>query len=151
MWGPGCSAWRFDKTMPWELRGTKSTKGDPVSYHFYLFLHLVSLFVVLLTLGGISFHMISGGTKFNFTIRKQVAIIHGIAVLVAFVSGFGLIAKANYSFSTSQWLVGKIICWLIIGAFPTIAYKKVLPRWGDFLLLCLVAAAAVSLVVFKPF
>lgn len=121
-----------------------------MSRDFYLFIHLVSLFTALVILGGISFHMISGGTKQSFAPRKSLAIIHGIAVLCAFISGFGLIAKSGYSFSASPWLFGKMFCWLLLGAFPTIAYKKVLPRWGDFALLVAVAMAAVWLVIYKP-
>lgn len=121
-----------------------------MSYHFYLFLHLVSLFAVILTLGGISTYILAGGSKQSFPLRKQMAMIHGIAVVIAAVSGFGLIAKAQYSFSGSPWLIGKIICWVIIGMFPIIAYKKVLPRWGDIALLLIVAVAGVALVIFKP-
>lgn len=120
-----------------------------MSHTFYLFLHLVSLFTVLITLGGITTHMLSGGTKQNFATRKPMAIIHGIAVVIAFISGFGLIAKGGFSFSNSPWLYGKMLCWLILGAFPTIAYKKLLPRWGDFLLLIVVVISAVTLVLFK--
>lgn len=121
-----------------------------MSYHFYLFLHLVSLFIAFLSLGGIGFHMLSGGTKQNFAGRKSVAILHGITGLLVFVSGFGLIAKVQYSFASSPWLYGKLVCWLIIAIFPTIAYRNLLPRWGNIVLLSLVAAAAVALVVFKP-
>jgi uncharacterized membrane protein SirB2 len=122
-----------------------------MSYSFYLFLHLVSLFTVFLTVGGVATHMLCGGDKGNFQVRKQLSMIHGIALLIAFVSGFGLMARMHYSFGSSPWLYGKILCWLVIGAFPVISYKKLLPRWGDFTLLILVAISAVSLVLFKPF
>ncbi|MCC6138169.1 MAG: hypothetical protein IT287_06025 [Bdellovibrionaceae bacterium] len=121
-----------------------------MSYQFYLFLHLVSLFITFLILGGVITHVLSGGTKQNFELRKSFAMIHGITVLIAFVSGFGLMAKAQYSFGTSTWLYGKILCWLLVGAFPAIVYKKLLPRWGDLALLIVVATAAITLVVFKP-
>lgn len=121
-----------------------------MGYPFYLFLHLVSLFIAFLTLGGITAHMLAGGNKQNFQMRKAFASIHGIAILVAFVSGFGMMA-GKFQFGSSQWLYGKILCWIIIAAFPAIAYRKVLPRWGDFALLAIVAISAVALVVFKPF
>lgn len=121
-----------------------------MSYHFYLFLHLASLFIAFLSLGGICFHVLAGGTKQNFSSRKSVAIMHGTTLLLVFITGFGLIAKAQYSFSTSPWLFGKMFCWLVIGMFPAIAYRRVLPRWGNIALVCVVAVAAVALVVFKP-
>ncbi len=122
-----------------------------MSYHFYLYLHLVSLFIGFLTVGAIGFHVLSGGNKQNLGSRKIIMILHGITGLFVFVTGFGLIAKAQYSLSTSPWLYGKLICWLIIAIFPTIAFRNVLPRWGNIVLLILVAAAAVGLVLFKPF
>lgn len=120
-----------------------------MSPQFWLFVHVVSLFLVFITLGGVATHMLNGGTKDNFKTRKTLAMIHGIGLLMAFVSGFGLIAKRGYSFGDSPWLYGKILCWLLVGLFPIVAYKKILPRWGDFVFLALVATAAVYLVVFR--
>jgi hypothetical protein len=120
-----------------------------MSQSFYLFLHLVSLFTVLIMLGGITIHMLGGGSKENFVVRKPIAAIHGTALLIAFISGFGLIAKAGYSLSSSPWLYGKMLCWLLLGVFPVIAYKRVLPRWGDLLLLMVVVISAVTLVLHK--
>lgn len=122
-----------------------------MSYQFYLALHLVSVFIVVLSLGGIFSYIFSGGTKATFPLRKQMAILHGIFLLVVFVSGFGLIAKAQYTFGSSPWLYGKLLCWLIIGGFPVLLYKKALPQWINFIALVAVLAAAAILVIFKPF
>lgn len=122
-----------------------------MSYQFYLVLHIVSLFVVVLTLGSLWGYIFSGGHKANFPLRKSTAMLHGLFLLVVFISGFGLMAKAQYSFSSSPWLYGKILCWMIIGAYPTLIYKKVLPQWANLLTLILVLMAAAVLAIFKPF
>ncbi len=122
-----------------------------MSYQFYLILHLVSLFVVLTTLGGIVAHVMDGGSKQNFLLRKPYAILHGIFLLVVFVSGFGLMAKAQYTFSSSQWLYGKLFCWALVGVLPTLLFKNILPKWSRFTVLIAVFALAAYMAIFNPF
>jgi uncharacterized membrane protein SirB2 len=120
-------------------------------YAFYSFLHVFSLMAAVLALGGIAFHMLQGGTKENLKVRKQLMIIHGVALTLAFVAGFGLMAKGGFSFSTSQWLYVKIICWFMLGAFPVLLYKKVLPSWAGVIGLLAVVGIAIFAVTTKPF
>ncbi|MCB9073396.1 MAG: hypothetical protein H6623_07220 [Bdellovibrionaceae bacterium] len=123
-----------------------------MSQEFYLFLHLISLFTVFIVLGGLTVYMLMGGSKTALsTARRPLAILHGVALTLAFISGFGLIAKMHYSFSSSLWLYGKLFCWLLLGAFPVLAYKQIPARWGNILLLIFVATLATYLVAFKPF
>jgi uncharacterized membrane protein SirB2 len=120
-------------------------------YAFYSFLHIWSLIIAIVALGGIVFHMIQGGTKENLKIRKQLMIIHGVGLLFAFVAGFGLMAKGGFSFSTAQWLYVKIACWLVLGAFPVLVFKKILPKWMGLIGLFFVVGLAVFTVAYKPF
>lgn len=120
-----------------------------MSYTFYKMLHLSALFVILLTLGAIASHVLQGGNKQNFKNRKFFTILNGIALLVAFVAGFGLIAKAGYTFSAG-WIWGKIAIWLLAGAFPVVLYKKGQTK-GPFIALIVVMLTAIYLVEYKPF
>ncbi len=119
-----------------------------MSYEFYLFLHVVSLIVVFASTGGIVSHLWQGGSKESLKNRKALSMYHGIGMLVAFVAGFGLIAKRQYSLSGDHWLHVKILCWLALGALPTLMYKKIIPgKWG-LLVSTAIAAIAVGAVVF---
>lgn len=95
-----------------------------MSYVFYKILHFSGLFLMIMSLGAIAAHRLQGGTKQDFKNRKMFMIFHGIGMLVSFVAGFGLMARAGYSFSTSGWLYVKLACWLIAGAYPTIFFKQ---------------------------
>ena len=121
-----------------------------MSYQFYLFLHVLAVSVVFISLGGIVSHLWQGGTKTNLKNRKPLSIYHGVALLVVFVSGFGLMAKGAFSFGSSPWLYIKIVSWLLLGVFPVAMYKKLIPaKWGVLALMC-IAMLAIYTVVYKP-
>lgn len=122
-----------------------------MSIPFYTVLHLVSLMTVVITLGAVISHVLQGGSKENFKARKGIAALHGIAVLIAFITGFALMGKSGYSFSNAPWLYVKIACWIIIGAFPTLVYKRVLSPWVSLAFLVGTVATAITVVTYKPF
>lgn len=122
-----------------------------MSYSFYSFLHIVSVLVITMSLAITAMHIFNGGTKENLKSRKTLSIIHGVALLVAFVAGFGLMARAGFQFSASPWIYAKILCWLLLGVYPLFLYKKWIPKKMSLYGLALVLTLAVYTVVFKPF
>jgi uncharacterized membrane protein SirB2 len=121
-----------------------------MSYSFYSFLHIVSIVVVAMSLAITSFQVFTGANKTEIKCRKGLSMTHGIALLVAFVAGFGLITKGGYSFSGSPWIYIKILCWLLLGVYPVILYKNLLPRKMALVGLTLILLLGVYTVVFKP-
>lgn len=119
------------------------------SYTFYKVLHFSGIFIVLLGLGATASHILQGGTKETFKNRKFFMALHGAALTVAFIAGFGLIARAGYNFSAG-WIWGKMLIWLILGAYPVVLYKKGQTKL-PFLLLLGVLFTAIYLVEYKPF
>lgn len=120
-----------------------------MSYTFWKMIHFSALFVVLLSLGAIACHQLQGGNKANFKNRRFFMMLHGIGLLVAFVAGFGLIAKAGYQF-TAGWIWGKIAVWLLIGVYPVVLYK--MGRFKiTFLLMLAILFSGIYLVEYKPF
>ncbi|MBY0384160.1 hypothetical protein K2X05_03290 [bacterium] len=121
------------------------------SYSFYSFFHIMSILTVVISLAITSSHISSGGNKQNLKNRKLLSITHGVALLLAFVAGFGLMARGGFQFSSSHWIHVKILCWFLLGIYPLFLYKKWIPQkmalWGLFAVLTL----AVYTVVFKPF
>jgi uncharacterized membrane protein SirB2 len=124
--------------------------GGFVSYNFYSFLHIVSVVVIAMSLAIVSFQIYGGAQKATIKNRKGLSITHGVALLVAFVAGFGLITKGGFSFSTSSWIYIKMVCWLLLGVYPVLLYKELVPRKMALLGLALILTVAVFTVVFKP-
>lgn len=121
-----------------------------ISYTVYKFIHFAGLFMTLISLGAIASHRLQGGSKQNFKNRKFFSAFHGLGLVMALVAGFGLMARAQYSFG-SGWVWFKVLAWLIVGAYPVIFYKQnqdsKIPYFG----LLGVLFMAIYFVEFKPF
>jgi hypothetical protein len=93
------------------------------SYQVYKVLHILGLSLVVLSLGGILGHVANGGTKATNQLRKVAAISHGVGLLLVLLGGFGMLAKLEIH-SFPAWVSGKLIIWLLLGAFVAVAYKR---------------------------
>jgi hypothetical protein len=93
-----------------------------MSIEFYRILHIVSLSVVLIALGGASFATYSAGGK-PASLKKYFGMLHGIGVLVMFVAGFGMLAKMGIIGALPSWALIKMTLWLILGGWIAVVYK----------------------------
>ncbi len=89
-----------------------------MSLSFYHVLHVFSLLV----LTGFTFHAFAAPAE----ARKKVLIITGVASLLMFISGFGLITKL---IGTGQglwpaWVWVKLVAWLGVSAMAGIAFRR---------------------------
>lgn len=118
-----------------------------MSYEFYKWLHLVSLFLLLLSMGGMLLHMMNGGTR-DFAKRKILAIYHGTGSFFALVGGMGMIAKAQFAWE--PWLIVKLIIWFLLSGAPALIYRR--GKWAPTLWIGTIALAALAgaLAIFKP-
>lgn len=90
-----------------------------MSYEFYKILHLVSLIALFLSLG-----MLIVGPK---PLKKLIMSLHGVALLLLLVSGFGLIAKLHIPLKllSPSWFWQKTFVWLVLaGLTPLLINKK---------------------------
>ncbi len=81
--------------------------------------------------------------------KKMMAIITGVLALVAFVGGFGLMAKLHNNNFGQVWVIVKIICWLFVSGLGGMAYKKSKSFVQAGLILAV--GIAVFMVYFRPF
>ncbi|MEE2657395.1 MAG: hypothetical protein VX733_02750 [Candidatus Latescibacterota bacterium] len=114
-----------------------------MSLLFYLWLHLAGVGLVLIALGGLARLPDHSG--------KGLEIAHGVGMLIAFVSGFGLIAKSGIEWPWPGWIYGKLLIWLVLGASSTVLKK--LPQLSPMLrwVLWVVFILAAWLATYKPF
>lgn len=126
-----------------------------MSYEFYKVLHLLAILLVFTSLGGlamIAWQSRSGAaTDEARGARRTLAIINGIAILVVFVAGFGLMARTGVATGAwPLWIYGKIGVWVLVVASMMIVRKKggLGALW--YVLLPLVGAVGAWLAVNKP-
>ncbi len=118
-------------------------------YQFYKVLHLAGVFLILVSLAGVIFHTISGGTKANAA-RRLAAITHGVGMLILFVAGFGLLAKLGIHWPWPGYIFVKFGLWLLMGGLLALAYRPGMVRLLWFVV-PLVAVLAGFLAIYKPF
>jgi hypothetical protein len=89
-------------------------------YEVYKVLHLLAIFMVFASLGGlVILHRLGGDAAEVRRLRKLLAVMHGVALLVVFVAGFGLMARTGVGMSGGgwpAWIYGKMAIWLVLGA-----------------------------------
>ena len=95
-----------------------------MSYETYKILHLIGVFSLFLALGAL---LIQGNNKQT---KKNLMMLHGIAVLILFVTGFGLLARLDIFRDIPTWAILKIGIWLILGiVIPILLSLKFNKTW----------------------
>lgn len=121
-----------------------------MSYIFYKWLHLSSLFIMILTTGMLISSAL--GQSFPEKVRKNLVKLHGSSLFVVLFAGFGLLAKAHIDGAFTQgWFLFKLFAWLMFGMSP-LFLKKVKKNHQGKLILAYSALILVTLymVLNKP-
>lgn len=109
-------------------------------YSNYLFLHLVSLSVFLISLTSI------------LILEKKSKIANisfGASSLFVLIAGFGLLAKTGYS-TTSFWVLVKLAIWLLLSILTPVINKRLPEKKPLFLKISIaLIIIAIYFVVFK--
>jgi hypothetical protein len=109
----------------------------------YKLLHLLGIMLLFASLGGMAILGLRGGEEREVApLRKLLTIGHGVALLVVFVAGFGLMARLGIMSGWPTWIYIKLALWLVLGA--AVAVVRRTPELGRvwLFLLPLVGAAA---------
>jgi len=121
-----------------------------MSYSFYKVLHLLGIMVLLSSLGGLVIQGLLGATS-NSRVRKLLAASHGVALLVVFVAGFGLMARKGIVSGTwPLWIFAKLAIWLLFGASLTLVRRTPSLATVWFFVVPLLGAAAASFAIYQP-
>jgi hypothetical protein len=127
-----------------------------VSYSVYRVVHLLGIFLLLVVLGAAARTGVAGtdGTGPGAVrSRRMGAVLHGLALFIILLGGFGLLARIGvmHGMSWPGWVWAKLGIWLLLGAMIIVPRRK--PAWAGALLLAvpLVSGLAAWLAIFKPF
>jgi hypothetical protein len=121
-----------------------------ISYQVYKLIHLLGIFFVIASLGGMTLHMINGGSR-DYRARKWAALFHGIGLFLVLLGGFGLMARIGVAHAGwPLWIWGKLIIWLVLGALPALVYRKKSLAKLFWILTFLFAMASAYMAIYKP-
>ena len=81
--------------------------------------------------------------------RKRAMMWSGILALVAFVTGFGLLARGGFGFP--GWAIVKLACWLGLATLAGLAFRQPGQARSLRLLTLTAVLLSVAMVVMKPF
>ncbi|MBC87336.1 MAG: hypothetical protein CL677_09180 [Bdellovibrionaceae bacterium] len=115
-------------------------------YEFYKVLHIISVLMIFTSLGGAIWAQWNKPGVRDYKGRKALFIIHGVGMALAFVAGFGLLARLQVPFSTS-WVLGKFVIWLILGGIISLIHRKadLVKIWLPIIILLGLTAATLAI------
>lgn len=109
------------------------------------FLHIFHISSVLLLIGA-TFYAFAAPPQ----TKTRVAIFSGIAALLVLLSGFRM-WQTQFGMAPAGWVFVKLICWLAIASFSSLAYRQ-RDRAALWMTLTIVlAVVAVTMAYVKPF
>jgi hypothetical protein len=100
-------------------------------YAIYRLLHLGGMFAMFMALGGIALHVVNGGTKQSNVGRKLTASLHGTALFIILLGGFGMLARLGIAQSgLPPWIYAKLGIWAVMAVMGTVMYRTpVIAKW----------------------
>ncbi|MGE0708820.1 MAG: hypothetical protein AB7N76_22250 [Planctomycetota bacterium] len=129
-----------------------------MSYEFYKLVHLIGVMLLFLSLGGLALLGQVGAAAAAEgkedaapappPLRKLLLLLHGVAMFLLLVAGFGALAKLGLGFP--GWVYGKLAVWLLLGAAPALLRRKPELVKTMLLLMPLLGAVAAWLALNKP-
>jgi hypothetical protein len=69
---------------------------------------------------------------------------HGIGLVILFITGFGLMARLQLSY-TAPWVLAKIVIWLLLGTLPVLSRKGILSGKGMMTVALVLGALSASM------
>jgi hypothetical protein len=120
-------------------------------YVFYKVIHLLGVLMIVLSLGAVLQHAISGGTRATNPWRKIIGITHGVGLVLVLVAGFGLLARLGLSWPFPGWVIAKLLIWLILGGLTALAARSPASSKGLWWVVLILGGVAAWLAGSKPF
>lgn len=117
--------------------------SNVMSPQIYHFLHVIGVILYFTSLGGLL--AVAGGVT---NVRRLVAVLHGVSLLLLLVAGFGWLAKAGGVYPLATWV--KTGIWLVLALLPMIVKKRWINPGTGLLVGITLGAVAAYIGYFKP-
>jgi uncharacterized membrane protein SirB2 len=82
--------------------------------------------------------------------RKRTMMITGIAALLMFISGYGMLHLLKIAYTTG-WVLVKFVCWLGLSALAGVAYRRAHLRGVLSIVALALITVALFMVYLRPF
>jgi hypothetical protein len=121
-----------------------------MTYEFYKVMHFLGIVMLFTALGGSVLHVINGGSKATNVARPLVGALHGIALALILIGGFGMMARLGYMTAWPGWIHGKLAAWVALPALGMVAQKKPQHARTVLVLILVVGLFAAWMAIYKP-
>lgn len=120
-----------------------------ISLTTYKILHFLGLLMVFASLGA---RIMTSATAavLDAGLRKWLGFIHGVGLLVIFVTGFGMIARLQIQMPWPLWIVGDLLVWVFLAFLPVVIRKNPFYDKLMWLLIFTIGFLGIALSVLKP-
>jgi hypothetical protein len=123
-----------------------------IPYETYKVLHILGVLLAFATLGGLMLTVANGATKSTSSVRRLVAITHGIATFIILLGGFGALARLGVmQGNLPGWILVKLACWVVLAVLVAIPYRRPALARPVFWFLPVLGGIAVVMAIYKPF
>lgn len=123
-----------------------------IPYETYKVLHILGVLLAFAALGGLALTVANGATKSTSSVRRLIAITHGVATFIILLGGFGALARLGVMHGNLPgWVLVKLACWVVLAVLVAIPYRKPALARAIFWLLPVLGGVAVVMAIYKPF
>lgn len=119
-------------------------------YEFYKAMHFLGIVMLFTALGGTVLHALNGGNKATNAARGLVAALHGIALALILIGGFGMMARLGFITGWPGWIYGKLAAWVTLPVLGLVAEKRPERARLMLVLIPLVGLFAAWMAIYKP-
>jgi hypothetical protein len=123
-----------------------------VPYAIYKLIHFLGIFTLLSALTAAGMHVLRGGTRADNPHRRTLGALHGIALFLILLGGFGMLARLGIvQGGLPVWIWLKLTIWGLLGAALTGIYRGSGMARALLLVVPVFAVLAAAIALYKPF
>ena len=121
----------------------------------YTTIHVGAIMLMYIALGGLAVLASTAGTETDAKpIRRYLTMLHGLALVVIFVAGFGLMSKKLGLGGPGEWpgyIWLKLVLWLVLGGSTVMLRRKPSLMRPMMIILPALGVVAGYIALYKPF
>ena len=121
-------------------------------YTAYKLIHFFGIFTLMIVLAAAAMHVVRGGTRADNPNRRIIGIVHGVAMFMILLGGFGMLARLGIVHTgLPGWIYAKLVIWLVAGASIALLYRGRDAARTLLIALPLLGVLAAYFALYKPF